>query len=81
MTKSRLEAFSDALIAIVMTIMVLKLRAPHGATREDLVPLVPAFFAYVTVRGRTRTLCGGFGDLGGRELQVRPTWLTSISTV
>ena len=47
MTSSRLEAFSDAVIAIVMTIMVLELRAPDGASGEDLVPLAPAFFAYV----------------------------------
>ena len=47
MTRSRLEAFSDAVIAIVMTIMVLELRAPHEASREALVPLAPGFFAYV----------------------------------
>ena len=47
MTRSRLEAFSDAVIAIVMTIMVLELRAPHGASGEDLAPLVPGFVAYV----------------------------------
>jgi len=46
-TRGRLEAFSDAVIAIVMTIMVLELTAPHGATLEDLVPLLPIFLSYV----------------------------------
>jgi uncharacterized membrane protein len=47
MTTSRLEAFSDAVIAIVMTIMVLELRVPHGAHVDDLRPLVPVFLTYV----------------------------------
>jgi uncharacterized membrane protein len=47
MTRGRLEAFSDAVIAIVMTIMVLELAPPHGATLEDLLPLWPVFIAYV----------------------------------
>lgn len=47
MTRGRLEAFSDAVIAIVMTIMVLELVPPHGATLEDLVPLAPIFLAYI----------------------------------
>ena len=46
MTRGRLEAFSDAVIAIVMTIMVLELVPPHGATLEDLVPLWHTFLAY-----------------------------------
>jgi TMEM175 potassium channel family protein len=47
MTRGRLEAFSDAVIAIVMTIMVLELVPPHGATLEDLGPLAPIFLAYI----------------------------------
>jgi TMEM175 potassium channel family protein len=46
-TKGRLEAFSDAVIAIVMTIMVLELVPPHGATLGDLAELSPIFTAYV----------------------------------
>ena len=47
MGKTRLEAFSDAVIAILLTIMVLELKAPHGHTLDDLRPLVPTFLAYV----------------------------------
>jgi uncharacterized membrane protein len=46
-TKSRLEAFSDAVIAILLTIMVLELGIPHGTDVEALRPLMPVFLAYV----------------------------------
>ena len=47
MNKTRLEAFSDAVIAILMTIMVLELKIPHGADLEALTPLLPVFLTYV----------------------------------
>ena len=47
MGKSRLEAFSDGVIAIIITIMVLELKVPHGTTLEVLAPLLPVFFSYV----------------------------------
>jgi uncharacterized membrane protein len=47
MSKNRLEAFSDAVIAILITIMVLELKVPHGATFDALTPLVPVFLSYV----------------------------------
>ena len=47
MTKGRLEAFSDGVIAILITIMVLELKVPHGETAAALRPLVPVFLAYV----------------------------------
>jgi len=47
MTKGRLEAFSDAVIAIIITIMVLELRVPHGAELGSLRPLAPVFLSYV----------------------------------
>jgi len=47
MTKGRLEAFSDGVIAIIITIMVLELRAPEGARLEDLQPLIPTFLSYL----------------------------------
>jgi uncharacterized membrane protein len=47
MTTSRLEAFSDAVIAILMTIMVLELEVPHGEDLHALEPLVPVFLTYV----------------------------------
>ena len=46
MTKGRLEAFSDGVIAILITIMVLELRVPHGADWQALAPLLPAFLTY-----------------------------------
>ena len=47
MTKGRLEAFSDGVIAVIITIMVLEMRAPHGTELEALVPVIPVFLAYV----------------------------------
>lgn len=47
MNKARLEAFSDGVIAIIITIMVLELKVPHGAELEDLKPLFPVFLSYV----------------------------------
>ncbi|HKY21813.1 MAG TPA: TMEM175 family protein [Vicinamibacterales bacterium] len=47
MGKSRLEAFSDGVLAIIITIMVLELRVPHGETLATLAPLIPVFLSYV----------------------------------
>lgn len=47
MSKGRLEAFSDGVIAIIITIMVLELKVPHGADLTALQPLLPVFLAYV----------------------------------
>jgi len=47
MGKGRLEAFSDGVIAIIITIMVLELKAPHGAQFDSLGPLIPLFLSYV----------------------------------
>ena len=47
MGKGRLEAFSDAVIAIIITIMVLELKVPHGDSLHSLLPLVPVFLSYV----------------------------------
>ena len=47
MGKNRLEAFSDGVIAIIITIMVLELKVPHGEGIETLVPLIPVFLSYV----------------------------------
>lgn len=47
MTKSRLEAFSDGVIAIIITIMVLELKIPHEATLQALWGLAPVFVSYV----------------------------------
>src|SRR5690349_3904782 len=47
MGKGRIEAFSDGVIAIIITIMVLELKAPHEANLEALRPLWPVFLSYV----------------------------------
>lgn len=47
MTKGRMEAFSDAVIAIIMTIMVLELRAPEGPELALLVPVIPVLLSYI----------------------------------
>ena len=46
MNKSRLEAFSDGVIAIIITIMVLEIRLPHSGTFDALKSLLPIFLSY-----------------------------------
>jgi uncharacterized membrane protein len=47
MGSGRLEAFSDAVFAIIITIMVLELKIPQGRNADDLLRLLPAFLSYV----------------------------------
>jgi uncharacterized membrane protein len=47
MHKTRLEAFSDGVLAIIITIMVLEMKVPHGSDLATLRPLLPVFFSYV----------------------------------
>ena len=47
MGKGRLEAFSDGVIAIIITIMVLEMKVPHGEGIESLTPVIPVFLTYV----------------------------------
>jgi len=47
MTKNRMETFSDGVIAIIITIMVLELKVPHGADLSALAPLTPVLLSYV----------------------------------
>jgi uncharacterized membrane protein len=46
MSKGRLEAFSDGVLAIIITIMVLELKVPHGSDLSSLKPLIPVFASY-----------------------------------
>ena len=46
MNKNRLEAFSDGVLAVIITIMVLELKPPHGASIQALRPVVPVFLSY-----------------------------------
>src|SRR5207247_1309176 len=43
----RLEAFSDGVLAVIITIMVLELKVPHGTELADLRPMIPTFLCYV----------------------------------
>ncbi|MER2599464.1 MAG: TMEM175 family protein [Caldilineales bacterium] len=47
MHKGRMEAFSDGVLAIIITIMVLELEAPHETTPQALLPIMPVFLGYV----------------------------------
>jgi uncharacterized membrane protein len=47
MTKTRLEAFSDGVLAIIITIMVLEIKVPHGSEWEELRPLITVFISYL----------------------------------
>jgi uncharacterized membrane protein len=47
MGKTRVEAFSDGVIAILITIMVLEMKVPHGESIDALMPLLPVFLSYV----------------------------------
>jgi uncharacterized membrane protein len=47
MKKGRLEAFSDGVIAIIITIMVLELHVPHGDSIKELLPMLPVIISYV----------------------------------
>lgn len=47
MGKNRLEAFSDGVLAIIITIMVLEMKVPHGEAFTDLSPVMPVFLSYI----------------------------------
>ena len=47
MPKTRLEAFSDGVLAIIITIMVLEMKVPHGEGLAAILPLPPVFFSYI----------------------------------
>jgi uncharacterized membrane protein len=47
MGTARLEAFSDGVIAVIITIMVLEMKVPHGESLESLIPVIPVFLSYV----------------------------------
>ena len=73
MTKGRLEAFSDGVIAILITIMVLELKVPHGAGLDALAPLVPVFLTYVL----SFVFLGIYWNNHHHMLHARPTRSTA----
>ena len=67
MSKNRMEAFSDGVIAILITIMVLELRAPHGTDLADLRPLIPVFLSRIEYR--TKWNMKGHGSPQGNRMR------------
>lgn len=47
MNKNRLEAFSDGVLAIIITVMILEIKIPHGNQVTDLIPVLPVFLSYI----------------------------------
>ena len=47
MRRNRLEAFSDGVLAIIITIMVLEMKVPHGTDASALIPVIPVFLSYI----------------------------------
>jgi uncharacterized membrane protein len=47
MNKSRMEAFSDGVLAVIITVMVLEMKSPHGANLTALRPVIPVFLTYI----------------------------------
>ncbi|WPR73044.1 TMEM175 family protein [Flavobacterium sp. NG2] len=47
MNKNRVEAFSDGVLAIIITIMIIEIKAPHESSFDALIPLIPVFLSYV----------------------------------
>jgi uncharacterized membrane protein len=47
MSKGRMEAFSDGVFAVIITIMVLEMKSPQGTSLQALMPLIPVFFSYI----------------------------------
>ena len=57
MDKNRIEAFSDGVIAVIITIIVLEMKVPHGPEFASLVPLLPVFLTYVLSLVKSRDCC------------------------
>ena len=60
MSRSRLEAFSDGVIAVLITILVLELKVPHGVDAAALKPMLPVFLSYVARPGPPHRVEIGF---------------------
>jgi len=75
-TKGRLEAFSDGVIAIIITIMVLELHAPESARLEDLQPLIPIFLSYLLSFALLGTWWNNHHHLlhAGKVIDARVLW-------
>jgi uncharacterized membrane protein len=74
-TRGRLEAFSDGVVAILITIMVLELTPPNGASIEDLVPLWPVFLACVLSFANLAIYRNNHHHLFGIYIFTAATWI------
>jgi uncharacterized membrane protein len=88
MKKQRLEAFSDGVLAIIITIMVLQLKAPREATLDGLLPTVPDVLSYLLsfvflgiYWNNHHRLCQGISRVNGRALRANLHLLFWLSLI
>ena len=87
MTTTRLEAFSDGVVAILITIMVLELRPPHEATLEGLKPLIPVLMSHLPALSfrdlltNHHYLIHAAEHVNGRVGQPSPTLLALVNSL
>ena len=72
MKKNRLEAFSDGVLAIIITIMVLEMKVPHGEDFHSLRPILPVFLSYIL--SFVYPIRSGLGVIH----HSRPVWMGSL---
>jgi uncharacterized membrane protein len=88
MSKGRLEAFSDGVLAIIITIMVLEMEAPEGKEWKDLISIIPTFIGYIisyTYVGiywvNHHRLLVGVEKINGKTLWANLLWMFFVSLV
>ncbi len=88
MSKGRLEAFSDGVLAIIITIMVLEMSAPEGSTWADLAGLVPTFLGYLISYVyigiywvNHHRLLAGAEQISGQTLWANLLWMFCVSLI
>ena len=78
MGKNRLEAFSDGVIAIIITIMVLEMKVPHGDGLEALKPLLPVFLSYILSFFYIDAMCNFYAETKPSNWRLGlPSWRLS----
>ncbi len=82
MGKTRLEAFSDGVLAVIITIMVLEMKVPHGSDWQSLQPVLPVFLSYVlsfvylsaALRAEDNSAAADSSRVAERRLCGHTTW-------